>query len=332
MSEPRIFDSATLGIIFDGPQRRVRVGEGAQKSSIARFIRMIRRTPEVMVRITGSGKRSGQIRAHLTYIMRNGTLEAENERGDILTGRADIDQVMKEWSFVDRSHRKPRALSVHMILSMPTGTRAAGVLGAARAFAAERLVNHEYLLVLHTDTPHPHVHIAVKAQGFDLTWLKRSKADLQSWRETFAQQLRIRGIPAEATPRRARGMHGRSDSRAQHHLNRSPWRFEQMRRKVEDAIRDMANPNFDAPSNRVDERLTQRREVLNSAFLKIATELRRVASKRRLALAEEVEQFAKDLPRIESERAKLQRELTTFFAAEARIEPKAPSVEPGRAR
>lgn len=57
-----------------------------------------------------------------------------------------------------------------------------------------------------TDEAHPHVHLCVIARSNDGTRLNPRKADLQSWRESFASHLREHGIEANATRRQARGV------------------------------------------------------------------------------------------------------------------------------
>jgi hypothetical protein len=51
----------------------------------------------------------------------------------------------------------------------------------------------------------PHVHISVRAESRHGKRLNPRKADLQRWRETFAEKLRGWGIDAEATRQRTRG-------------------------------------------------------------------------------------------------------------------------------
>jgi type IV secretion system T-DNA border endonuclease VirD2 len=97
---------------------------------------------------------------------------------------------------------------VSLIFSMPEGTDPDKVLGAVRALAhAELSDNHDYVLALHTDTPRPHVHLTVQAEGLDRTRFNPRPVQLNRFRERFARELRARGVGAEATPRRARG-HG----------------------------------------------------------------------------------------------------------------------------
>jgi type IV secretory pathway VirD2 relaxase len=58
---------------------------------------------------------------------------------------------------------------------------------------------------LHTDEPHPHVHVVVKAMGEHGQRLYIRKATLREWRSEFARHLRDQGIAANATPRYVRG-------------------------------------------------------------------------------------------------------------------------------
>ncbi|UVW30736.1 relaxase/mobilization nuclease domain-containing protein (plasmid) [Massilia sp. H6] len=103
--------------------------------------------------------------------------------------------------------RKNRRDTMHFVLSMPEGTPETAVLTAARRFAKSVFsANHEYVFALHTDEPHPHVHLSVRISGFDGRRLTPRKADLQDWRDSFAREMRDQGIEAEATPRSARGV------------------------------------------------------------------------------------------------------------------------------
>ena len=65
--------------------------------------------------------------------------------------------------------------------------------------------NHDYLMALHTDTPRPHVHLTVQAEGVDRKRFDPRREDLFRFREAFAEALRSRGVEAEATPRYTRG-------------------------------------------------------------------------------------------------------------------------------
>ncbi|GAA5235258.1 hypothetical protein FOZ76_05265 [Verticiella sediminum] len=166
-----------------------------------------RKAPEVMVKISGGGKGIAQVKAHLDYISRNGLVELENEDGEIILGREAVQDVRDEWKsgqygLPDNGSRRE---TFNIVLSMPPGTDRRAVNDAIRAFAkAEFGDNHAYVFAIHDDEAHPHGHLCVKALGLDGSRLNPRKADLQRWRERFAEALREQGIEANATPRRAR--------------------------------------------------------------------------------------------------------------------------------
>jgi hypothetical protein len=64
---------------------------------------------------------------------------------------------------------------------------------------------HRYAMVLHTDEPHPHVHVVVKAMSEEGRRLYIRKPTLRKWRHQFAANLRELGVSANATDRVVRG-------------------------------------------------------------------------------------------------------------------------------
>ena len=117
-------------------------------------------------------------------------------------------------SFIPESSVRKEAFNI--VLSMPAGTPAEHVVDSAREFAKEHFSGHKYVFVLHDDTDSPHVHLAVKAERWDGKRLNPRKADLQQWRESFAQKLQDRGIDAIAT---------RAASRNQTQAPQAIWRL-----------------------------------------------------------------------------------------------------------
>ena len=92
------------------------------------------------------------------------------------------------------------------MFSMPPGTPPAKVLAAVRNFAREEFaLQHRYAFVLHTDEPHPHVHLVLKAVSEQGVRLNIRKATLRHWRSEFARNLRLLGVSANATERAVRG-------------------------------------------------------------------------------------------------------------------------------
>jgi hypothetical protein len=172
----------------------------------AKLARIVRKAPEVVVKVTGRQRGGKHVKAHLDYIGRKGELEIETRDGEILTSKDDIAERAAEWSDTLQWRSRPTVSSVSLIFSMPEGTDPDKVLGAVRALAlAELSDNHDYVLALHTDTPRPHVHLTVQAEGLDRKRFNPRPVQLNRFRERFARELRARGVAAEATPRRARG-------------------------------------------------------------------------------------------------------------------------------
>jgi len=164
---------------------------------------------EVMVKITGFGKGADHVQAHLLYISRNGEVEIENDRNEIFTGKEEVKELFQdlEKDFGDSKRHKNQRDTMNVVLSMPEGTDPELVRKAVREFTKAQFgENHEYFFALHTDEPHPHCHVAVKCLGFDGKRLNPRKADLQEWREGFAEKMRAQGVDAEATPRQSRGV------------------------------------------------------------------------------------------------------------------------------
>ena len=176
----------------------------------ARFARVARRAPEVMVKITGRTRDGAHLRAHLDYISRNGALALEGPDGERLEGRGQVRDLARDWAeefALEPGRRRDASITLSIVLSMPAGTDAVRLHDAARAFAAETFGDRfPYVFALHDEGRHPHVHLTVRRLGQDGERLNPRKADLQTWREGFARALRDRSIEAEATPRRTRGV------------------------------------------------------------------------------------------------------------------------------
>jgi hypothetical protein len=193
-------------------------GDSARKRAAAIRERIeatvVRRAPQVMVKVTGGGRGMRAIAAHLRYISKNGRLDIEDERGEKMRGRDTLHEIANDWRFggsliPDDSEPGHRREAFNIMLSMPRGTDPLAVQRAAREFAQVELADHKYVMVLHDHQANPHVHISVKAESKHGWRLNPRKADLRQWRETFAEKLRGWGVDAEATRQATRGR-GRS--------------------------------------------------------------------------------------------------------------------------
>ncbi|MFC6807242.1 relaxase/mobilization nuclease domain-containing protein [Methylophaga thalassica] len=126
-----------------------------------------------MAKITGFSKGTGHIASHIEYIAREGEEVLENDKGELFKGRENLESAYSDWikdieSFPKEKSSKTSRDVMHLMLSMPAGTDPEKVRDAARNFAKKAFSeNHEYLFALHTDQPHPHVHLAVKMLGFN---------------------------------------------------------------------------------------------------------------------------------------------------------------------
>jgi hypothetical protein len=154
---------------------------------------------------------------HLDYLSRKGELDIETDDGHRIAGEEAEQELLKDWNLdleevlgkatlIPNPHRKPPKLVHKILFSMPGGTPADKVLAAVKDFAREEFgLKHRYAMVLHTDEPHPHVHVVVKAMGEDGRRLNIQRATLRHWRREFARHLRQQGIEANATERAVRG-------------------------------------------------------------------------------------------------------------------------------
>lgn len=287
------------------------VGASGGDEGRARLARIVSRAPEVMVKITGRTRDPGHLRSHLDYISRNGELELEDRDGAPIIGRAAVRELADDWStaaLADSHRRANTPFSHSVMLSMPAGTDPIAVRDAARAFAREVFADRfDYAFALHTDVEHPHVHLKVRSLGDHGERLNPKKADLDHWRQTFAQALRDRGVEAEATPRRARGVTRKAE--------RMPLRKIADRRQMaavqRAAYKEAAQTAFTGRSTRPpwEDRLVERQARIRSLYLGQAQILRRSPHASDRALADKVEAFVRKMPDPDSQRLALAREL-----------------------
>lgn len=291
----------------------------------ARLARVAKRAPEVMVKVTGRTHDAGHLRDHLDYISRNGELEMEDRYGAVIAGRAAVKELAQDWSAIamaDPRRRTNTPVSLSVVLSMPAEVDPMIVRDAARVFAREVFADRfDYAFALHTDAPHPHVHIAVRLSGDDGTRLNPKKADLEVWRQVFAQALRDRGVEAEATPRRARGVTRKAERTS---LRRIRERHEagqgepaNVRRA---AYHDAAKAAFEGKIERTqwEARLLERQAAVRGLYLAQARLLRGSPDPVDRTLGAKVEAFVRTMPQPDSQRLALARELRAANAVLAR--------------
>ncbi len=291
-------------------------GLGAGQAARAKLARLAARTPEVMVKVTGRTRDPAHLKAHLDYISRNGQLDLETPDGAVLAGRAEVRDLAADWSAVQLADRRTRTgapFSHNLVLSMPAGTDPERLRDAARAFATALFEGrHDYVFTLHTDTPRPHVHLSICTRAYTGERLNPRKADLELWRQTFAQALRDRGVAAEATPRRARGVTRKPERQAlrkirERHETRG-GDISQVRRA---AYQDAAKAAFGGPpvTTPWEQRMAERQAQVRALYLAQAQVLAGSADREDRALAAKVAAFVATMPQPDSQRLALAREL-----------------------
>ena len=290
-------------------------GRGGQAR--ARLARVVQKAPEVVVKITGRTKDGEHLAAHLEYISRKGELDLEQADGALIHGRGAVRELADDWSEVGEGDSRRRAnsnMSVSIVLSMPVGTDPDRMKDAVRSFArAEFGDTFPFVFAFHQDAKgeQPHIHLSVRALGVNGERLNPRKADLADWRERFARELRGRGIQAEATPRRARGITQKPERTA---IRKARERFErtgqneprvlrEARREAEALARGGAKPQP------WDEQMRRRQAQVRATYQAAAKVLAASADPRDQALAKDVQAFVKSMPPPVSRKVALARQM-----------------------
>jgi len=283
-------------------------------AQIEHIARTVRRTPEVMVKISGGGQSDKAVAAHFKYLNRR-DFEIETDDGDQLRGKEQVAALVEDWeldldaaesrsSYRGVSGPKPTKLVHNIVLSMPAGTSATGVLEASRAFAREQFaLKHRYALVLHTDQPHPHVHLVVKALSEQGRRINIRKETLREWRREFARHLRAQGIAANATTRAVRGAIKSPKKDGIYRAMRA-GRSIHLQVRVESVARELRAGNIQIEPGRA--ALVNTRKGVIRGWLGLSESLRANGRER---LAKEVHRFLKNMPPPRTERESIAQNL-----------------------
>ena len=109
---------------------------------------VVRRAPQVMVKVTGGGRSMKAIAAHFRYISKNGRLDIEDELGQTTRGKDGLRELADDWRYGgslidDIAEPGQRRAAFNIMLSMPRGTDPLTVQRAARERSEERRVGKE---------------------------------------------------------------------------------------------------------------------------------------------------------------------------------------------
>jgi type IV secretory pathway VirD2 relaxase len=280
--------------------------------------RVLAKKPEVMVKITGFSKGSGGVKSSLEYITRNGKVELEDSNGNKYSGKESVKEFFNEWNDFDREKRnKNQRDAMKMVLSMPEGTDPEALKKAARDFVKKEFsANHEYAFALHTDDKHPHVHVIVKTLGFDQKRLNPRKADIQQWRENFAEKLNENGIDAEATPRVVRGKVKKSEAQVLRHIEQEEAKRkprvstvrESQKKAVIDELKAEKN-GIDTKPKAWDKPIRNEQYEVKKAWRELADELDKQSSTDDRNLAKRIRVFVDAMPKVETKHEQLKNDI-----------------------
>jgi hypothetical protein len=252
--------------------------------------------------LTHGGKDLKSVQRHLAYLNRKSELEIETDDGERIAGKGVEKELLEDWDLDLEEDRRRADLGplkdrlppklVHKILfSMPAGTPPKKVLEAVKGLAREEFaLRHRYAMVLHTDEPHPHVHLVVKAVSEQGVRLNIPKATLREWRKEFARHLRARGVEANATERAVRGnrlaakLDGiyRAEQRGESH---------HVRTRAEAVARELLKGDLRVDQGKA--RLLKTRKEVERGWFAVGDIL---AAEGRVELAHQVWRFAAEMP------------------------------------
>lgn len=260
MAAPKVYVDGQLIAwgerLFYSPLRKARVVDDPARSAKkvlprdtkraayvrAAIDRTLRRSPEVMVKITSkrdAGRGMSRIRPHLEYISRNGKLELEDQDGNIIAGWPELKDLEQHWQEgLGIPENSTRREAFNLLFSMPPGTDELILKEAVKAVAHSEFHAHRYVMAVHNDTDQTHIHVCLQAKNKHGKYLNPRKADLARWRENFAQELRDRGLEANATPRKTRGVTKQYlKQETLHQRRRQPAEFPERQRSEEELLK-----------------------------------------------------------------------------------------------
>ncbi len=156
---------------------------------------------------------------------------------------------------------------------------------------------------LHVDRDHPHVHITVARRDFDGRRFHPDRDDLFRWRQRFAEKLRERGIEANATPIRARGIDPAHEHIAVRKM-REKGQVPQIDRSRGERARRLRDQGFSDPVEAV---LASRQAIVRATYMRSVAELSASPSLADQVVAQSLERFVASLPPPEPNSARAMR-------------------------
>jgi hypothetical protein len=303
LTKPAAKPASSEGGYRPGEQVKKAFGGGSHAAVTNRAIMTMERTargvPEVMVRVTGRQHGSGHVLANMSYISRLGhgpdeQIDLHTSEGEVLRDAHDMQALARDWQRWESGDeaRRQGATSLSMILSMPANTDPERLKEAALAFAREEFANRSWVAALHVDRDHPHVHLTVARRDHDGRRFHPDRDDLFRYRQRFAQKLRDRGIEANATPARARGIDPRHEPIAVRKI-REQGEVPRIDKSRADRLRRLRETGVADPARAV---LAARQAIVRDTFQRSIEELSSSRSLADQVTAQSLRKFVTTLP------------------------------------
>ncbi len=188
---------------------------GGGQATLARNLRIAQRRPQAVLKITRYGHGGAKILDHIHYVRRHGKLALEDENGQRIEDVRELRRRVRLWTEqAGATMAEPgaeitrkRRVTAHFILDAGEHADRDALRKSVREFLAERFgkEGHEYLFARHDDTKQPHVHVVLNMMDGQGRRLHTSVAEVQHWREQFAEVARANGIEVDASRAWERG-------------------------------------------------------------------------------------------------------------------------------
>ena len=93
-----------------------------QAEARAKLERIVRKAPEVMVKVSGKQYGAHHVAEHFGYVARHGKLAVRSSEGEIITEPDRLKAIAQDWAMLDEAmneHGRERPTSMSLVLSMP---------------------------------------------------------------------------------------------------------------------------------------------------------------------------------------------------------------------
>jgi hypothetical protein len=262
--------------LLDLGRARIVKGKGLSINlPLAERLLAARRVPQAVVKVTGFGRGAKGVAKAMDYISRKGELPLEKDTGELIQGREEQRELVKDWS-IDFDGPTNSRDSAQIVFSMPPGSSVEVLRAAVRATGARAFPDNEWVFGIHQDTEHPHAHMVVKMRGKEHgKKLRLKKADLRELRGMFAEAARERGVMLAASSRAARGVGRKGIRRTIHQLKQKGIRPEVDKQTIQEAGRELMKGDWkEKPWEKA---MAERNKLEREAYRQEATALRQAA-------------------------------------------------------